>query len=79
MQAHVAKWGNSLAIRLPKNLAAEAKFSEGDVVEIRIENGRLIIEAEVPRYSLADLLKKVTSKNLHQETDSGVSVGLEAW
>jgi antitoxin MazE len=79
MHIQVAKWGNSLAVRLPKALAIETGLAEGEEVEMSIENGRLVIEAKAPHYCLDDLLKKVTSKNLHQEIDNGGPVGQEVW
>jgi antitoxin MazE len=79
MQAQIAKWGNSLAIRLPKALAVEAMLSDGKEVEIHVEDGRLVIESKPPHFHLSDLLKKITPENKHEFIDSGSPVGAEVW
>jgi len=78
MNAKVQKWGNSLALRIPKALAEETRLSQGATVSIEVNKGRLVIEPEpVPRYSLSDLLKGVTSANRHEEISTGGPVGKE--
>jgi antitoxin MazE len=80
MRARVQKWGNSLALRIPKSFASETALDQGAEVELTLENGRLVITpVEEPRYELADLLARVRPENLHTETDTGSSVGTEAW
>jgi antitoxin MazE len=79
MTATIQKWGNSLALRLPKALATDAGMAEGSRVElVRTDAGVLVKAKEKPRYRLAELLAGVTRKNLHRETDWGRSVGREA-
>ncbi len=75
----VAKWGNSLALRLPKRLADEAQLSEGTNVEFRVEEGSLIVSATRPRYSLDQLLAGHRHDFNHGEVDSGAPVGAEEW
>jgi len=78
MKTTVQKWGNSLALRLPKALAEEAKLREGSKVElVGTPEGVLVKARRKPRYRLADLLSKVTPENMHAETDWGGSVGRE--
>jgi len=71
MRTEIAKWGNSLALRLPRSLAADAGLAKGTVVDLRIEGDKLIIAPARPRYRLADLLSKITPDNRHDEVDWG--------
>ena len=75
----IAKWGNSLGIRLPKAIALEARIGEGDTVEVTVREGEIIIRAAQPAYTLEELLNGITPRNLHRETDWGKPVGREQW
>ena len=76
----VQKWGNSLALRIPKTYAEEAGLAPDVAVDIRLKNGALIITtAPAKSYALDDLLSAVTADNLHSEVDAGPSVGREVW
>ena len=78
MTATIHKWGNSLALRLPKALANDAHITEGSQVElVRTKLGLLLKPKHKPRYRLSTLLAGVTRKNLHPETRWGASVGRE--
>lgn len=78
MTATIQKWGNSLALRLPKALANETHITEGTRVElVRTEEGVLLKAKRKPHYRLSELLAGVTKKNLHPETNWGRSVGRE--
>ena len=80
METVIKKWGNSLALRIPKPLADEVGLEENSAVELRLEEGRLVIvPAPEPRYTLESLLAEVTDANSHGEVDTGVAVGGEAW
>ncbi len=80
MRASVQRWGNSLAIRIPKALAQDTRLGQGSEVEVTLERGRLVVApVREPRYSLGRLLKGVTAKNRHREVESGRPVGAEAW
>ena len=79
MEVRVQKWGNSLAVRLPKPVALDAKLEEGSVVDVRVIGGKLVAEPVAPRYALADLLRAVKKSHLHGEIDSGSPVGRETW
>lgn len=78
MDTKIQKWGNSLALRIPKAYAEQMGLYTDSPVKISVENNRLIIES-VSRPNLADLLADVTPDNVHEETDWGDSVGNEAW
>lgn len=80
MRARVQKWGNSLALRIPKSFATDTALHSGTEVDLTLEDGRLVITPlSEPRYSLSDLLAEVTPQNLHSEVDTGSSQGAEVW
>ncbi|MBN1106676.1 MAG: AbrB/MazE/SpoVT family DNA-binding domain-containing protein [Deltaproteobacteria bacterium] len=82
MEATLRKWGNSIGLRIPAGLMAELNMSENSTVDLRIENGKLIVSPKQRRkwkYSLGELLAGVTEENIHPETDWGIPVGDEAW
>lgn len=80
MRTRVKKWGNSLAVRIPRSFAAEAGFKPDADVEMTLQDGSLVVTSVVRRDArLADLLARVTSENLHEEVDSGAAIGGEVW
>lgn len=80
MVATIAKWGNSLAIRIPQNLAKEINLAEGSEVQLVLIDGKLTIEPITRRrYSLEELIEAITPENVHTEIDTGVAVGKEVW
>ncbi len=80
METRVKKWGNSLALRIPKSLAAEAGLVYDSPVEISLVDGRLVIVPVVAsEWRLDDLLAQVTLDRLHGEVDAGPRVGREVW
>ena len=80
MKTKVQKWGNSLALRIPKPFADEVGLRPDSAVEVSVEKGRLVVSAtESFSVSLEELLEGVTSKNLHREVRTGKAVGNEAW
>lgn len=80
MAATVAKWGNSLAVRIPQNLAKEIHLAEGAEIDISVVDGTIVIKPRSrKRYSLDQLIEGITPENLHTEIDSGIAVGNEVW
>ena len=80
METKVKKWGNSLALRIPKPLALEAGLDDDSPVELSLSDGKLVIVPIVEEeLSLDKLLAQVTESNLHDEVDTGPAVGGEAW
>jgi antitoxin MazE len=80
MVAIVARWGNSLAIRLPQHLVKEIQLTEGIEVDLVVVDGNLVIKPRVrKRYSLDELISAITPENLHTEVETGTTVGNEAW
>jgi len=80
MRVQIHKWGNSLALRIPKPFAEEAEVREGTVVDLSLAEGKLIAVPDVKgRFTLKELLRKVTKDNLHKEIDLGGPAGREIW
>ena len=80
MVGTIAKWGNSLAIRIPQNLAKEINLAEGSEVQLILIDGKLTIEPITGRrYSLEELVETITPENVHTEIDTGIAVGNEVW
>jgi antitoxin MazE len=80
MLTKVQKWGNSLALRIPKAFAVDAKLENDSVVEISIVKGKIIITpVSAPGWTLDELLAGITKDNLHSEVDTGYAVGIEIW
>ena len=80
MKTRVQKWGNSLALRIPKSFATEVGLQRETSVEISLANGKLVITPVAkPKPTLKQLLAKVTKGNLHHEVDTGAAVGNEMW
>ena len=78
------KWGNSLAVRIPKAVARAVKAKDGKKAEIKIESGTLVLRplikpARKQSYTLKKLLAGMTRDNVPQETDWGLSRGNEVW
>jgi len=80
MNTKVRKWGNSLAVRIPKVVAEEAGIYEESEVEMNSVDGKIVISPSLTRkYSLKKLLSKVKEENMHGETGTGEAVGKEEW
>ena len=80
MRTRIQKWGNSLAVRIPKAFAHEVGLKQDGEVEISVEKGRLVVvPAVAPSYDLDELLAGIRPSNLHEETDWGPAVGKEVW
>jgi len=80
MKTKVQRWGNSLAVRIPKTFAEEAGLKNDSAVEMRLTEGGLLLEpSPAQTLTLDELLDRVTESNLHHEVDTGPAQGLEAW
>jgi antitoxin MazE len=80
MKLKIQKWGNSLALRIPKALAIEANVASGSTVEMSLANGELKIKPVGDQeYSLDELLSGITAENIHNEVSTGVPQGKESW
>jgi antitoxin MazE len=79
-RAQMVKWGNSLAVRIPKSVADEAKLREGDRLMIEVEaQGAVALKAIDKPETLEELIAKITPENLHKEQAWGEPVGAEKW
>jgi antitoxin MazE len=78
MRAQMLKWGNSLAVRIPKPVAEEANLKAGDAIEIEVAEGsvQLFRVGNVP--TLAQLVSQITPENRYPELSTGPEVGKEA-
>jgi antitoxin MazE len=80
MQTKIQKWGNSLALRIPKSFALNVNLKQNELVDISIDKGKIIISPIAQKeYSLEELLKGVSENNLHSEFDTGAPAGKEIW
>jgi antitoxin MazE len=80
MKTKIQRWGNSLAVRIPKTLAQETALDEGDEVDVRADEDRIVVERPQPKsYRLSDLLAGITKSNRHDAVESGPPQGREAW
>jgi antitoxin MazE len=80
MKARVQKWGNSLALRIPKSFANEVGIQRETSVEISLVEGKLVISPVAQtKLILDELLAHVNEENLHHEVDTGPVAGNETW
>lgn len=80
MKTRVQKWGNSLALRIPKSFAAEAGLHENAAIELSLVGGALVVQPITPRaLTLEQLLRGITDENCPGEWDTGPAVGKEVW
>jgi len=78
MQTKIQKWGNSMAVRIPRAFVKEAHVAQGTTVDLTLDNGKIVIAPHPgPEYRLVDLLRGVTKRNLHVEVETGDAVGRE--
>ncbi len=76
----VTKWGNSLAIRIPKALAEQVQVQEGTEVTLSISGDSIVITLKKrKKYRLDELLQSMTPDKFHSEIDTGIAVGNEIW
>ena len=78
MIAKIAQWGNSIGVRIPKDLAKKAGISVDSTVEIdEVDDGIIIKPVGKREYSLKELVRRISSQNRHSEVDFGSPVGKE--
>ena len=76
----LSKWGNSLAVRIPKTIVEEARLTEGDQLSLKItQDGDIVMRTRPRKYKLQELVSRITSRNRHAETDWGGPAGRESW
>ena len=80
MKVIVKKWGNSAAVRIPASVMAAADITLEQSVEVRVEQGHIVIEpVRRKTYKLDELLGGITAKNRRKPIDTGAPVGREVW
>jgi antitoxin MazE len=80
MKSRVQKWGNSLALRIPKSFASEVGLKRETDVEITLTEGKLVIAPVAKsKATLKEMLAKINKKNLHREIDFSPAAGNEIW
>ena len=79
MKTHIQRWGNSLAVRIPKVVALELGIGEDTAVELDVVDDALVIRVAASEFSLEQLLASITDDNLHGEVDTGPAIGAEVW
>ena len=80
MDATVQKWGNSLALRIPRSVAKDVSLRQGSVVELAVVEGEVVLRPKKARKaSLVRMLRDVTKENRHSEADWGDAAGKEVW
>lgn len=80
VRTKVQKWGNSLALRIPKAFAVEIGLAHNTPVEITVQDCQIVVKPVAkPVLTLAQLLKGVTKENIHAEIETGPAQGNEAW
>jgi len=80
MRATIQKWGNSLALRIPKVFSKELGIEEATSVEMRVDNSALIVKPKkTKKIALKELLAMVNEKNCHEAIETGSAVGKEFW
>jgi len=80
MRSRIQKWGNSLALRIPKSFAIEVGLSDNSTVDLRMSDGKLVISpSKEEEPTLEELVRGITNENRHGEWDTGPMVGREIW
>lgn len=79
MKTKIQKWGNSLGVRLPKNITEQKALRAGLGVSVVIKNDQIVIEPAEDDTSLESLLAVVSEDNIHRETEWSEARGNEIW
>ena len=77
MKARMVKWGNSLAVRIPKPIIEEVHLKEGDFLEIEAGEGQINLRRASKMPTLAQLVSQITQDNRYSEISMGPEVGKE--
>jgi antitoxin MazE len=79
IRSRIVRWGNSQAVRIPKQILDEARLREGEELEIRVEAGRIILESLKSKVTLESLVAQISPESQHHELGWGKPVGKEVW
>ena len=78
MTVALKKWGNSLALRIPKDIAKTLHVDDHTMMELHVADGILMVKPQKSTL-LEEMVSQIDSSNVHQEVDTGGRVGNEAW
>jgi antitoxin MazE len=79
-ETQIAKWGNSLAVRIPRTIVKDAGLTEGDRLSLDLgADGSIVLRSSRRKYSLDELVAGISKKNRHRETNWGPAQGKESW
>ena len=76
-RSHIARWGSSLAIRIPKPVAEQWGVREGSRIEMVPRGDQLVMSKRA--YDLSEMLARMSPETLHGEIDTGRAQGREEW
>ena len=79
MKTKIKKWGNSLALRIPKALAEDSHLYIGSTVDVSVQNDSLVVKSIDEKYTLENLVSKISKENVHNEVETYKSMGKEIW
>lgn len=79
MRARLQKWGNSLAIRIPKPMAAQVELGENDEVRVEVHDNAIVILPARTEWRLEELIEGISARNRHRPVDWGDAAGGESW
>ena len=80
MQVKIQKWGNSLALRIPKAFALNINIKQNELVDLSVNDGEIVIKPIIQKeFSLKELLDGISENNLHGEFETGAPEGKEVW
>lgn len=79
MLTKLQKWGNSLAVRIPRGFAEQLMIQQGSEVDLSLDGDQLVIKPKRRELSLSELLAQVTDENIHAEIATGEPTGREVW
>jgi antitoxin MazE len=79
MHTQIGKWGNSLAVRIPGTYAKDLDLKEGMDLDVSLVEGGILLSPQPRRYSLEELVSRITPENTHEETSWGETLGRETW
>jgi antitoxin MazE len=80
MKTRIQKWGNSLALRIPRPFAEESNLHEDSAVDVTVRNGKLIVvPLRQSQLTLEELVRQITPENRHEAVETGEAVGSEIW
>ena len=78
MTVSIKKWGNSLALRIPKDIAKTLHIENNSTLELHIEDGKMVVEPQKDDL-LESLVSRIDADNLHNEIETGEALGNEVW